>query len=106
MNLTDLYKEIKKENIDIFNWKMYNHKARIVNDEDCTIYVDYSQIHSYIEEKEILAEEFGHYYYDAYYTLLSDQNFIEQQEYKAQKWKALNLCPLKSILSCVKKRND
>lgn len=105
MTLTALYEKIDEENIDIFNWKM-NKKARIIKDEDFTIYLDYSQIHSYIEEKELLAEEFGHYKYEAYYTLLDDQNFIDKQEYKAQKWKALNLCPLKSILSCIKKRID
>lgn len=105
MTLTKLYEKINEENIDVFNWKM-NKKARIIKDEDYTIYLDYSQIHSYIEEKEILAEEFGHYQYEAYYTLLDDQNFIDKQEYKAQKWKALNLCPVKSILSCIKERID
>lgn len=106
MKLTYLYEKIDESNIKVKNWKMKNTKARIINDCYSCIFIDYSQIHSYVEEKELLAEEFGHYKYEAYYTLLDDQNFIDKQEYKAQKWKALNLCPVKSILSCIKERID
>ena len=106
MNLTNLYEKLNKEKIKVTNWKMKNAKARIINDESAEIFLDYSKIHSYIEEKETVAEECGHYYNDAYYTLLSDQNYIRKQEYKANKWKATHLCPLKSILRCVKKRKD
>ena len=104
MNLSKLYEKLKENNIDVFNWKMNNSKARIINDEDFTIYIDYSQIHSYVEEKELLAEELGHYKYNAYYTLLDNQNFIDKQEYRAKKWKATRLCPLKSISRCIKER--
>ena len=69
MNLSKLYEKLKENNIDVFNWKMNNSKARIINDEDFTIYIDYSQIHSYVEEKELLAEELGHYKYNAYLSL-------------------------------------
>lgn len=106
MTLTKLYDELNKENIEVVNWKMSKHKARIINNDSTAMFLDYSQIHSYVEEKELVAEEYGHYCYNAYYTLLSDKNFINKQEYKAKKWKALNLCPLKSILSCFKKRNN
>jgi hypothetical protein len=106
MNLTKLYTLEENNNINIENWKMKKTKARIVSNDDVCIFIDYSQIHSYIEEKEIVAEELGHYKYEAYYTLLDDQNFIDKQEYKARKWKALNLCPVKSILSCIKERID
>lgn len=100
MNLNDLYNKANIEQIDIFNWKMHNSKARIIYDEDYTIYMDYSQIKSYTEEKELLGEELGHYYENAYYTFASTKYEVEIAEYKAMKWKALNLCPLKSILSC------
>lgn len=106
MKLIDLYNKAKNENIDIFYWKMNNNKARIIHDKDYTIYIDYSNINSYTEEKELLAEELGHYYEEAYYNFASTKQEIEIAEYKANKWKALNLCPLKSILSCFKKRNN
>ena len=100
MELKDIYNEIAENNIYLCSYKMKNTKARIIQDETTCIFVDFSKIDSYIEEKEILAEELGHYKYNAYYTLLSDKTFINQQEYKAMKWKALHLCPLKSILEC------
>lgn len=100
MELKDIYNEIAENNISMCNFKMKNTKARIIQYDTTCIFVDFSKIDSYIEEKEIMAEELGHYKYNAYYTLLSDNNFIDQQEYKATKWKALHLCPLKSILSC------
>lgn len=47
-----------------------------------------------------MRKKFGHYYYDAYYSLSSSQNDIGRQEYKALKWKSLTCVPLNSILSC------
>lgn len=105
MNLLNLEKIAKKEKIDIINFKMRKTKARIIDYDNTYIFMDYSQIHSYTEEKCLLAEELGHYYYSAYYTLNSDQEFIDKQEYKALKWKSLACVSLKSILSCFYKRN-
>ena len=67
--------------------------------------MDYSKIETYTEEKCLLAEELGHYYYDAYYCLSSDKEYIDKQEYKALKWKSLACVPLKSILECFYKRD-
>ncbi len=103
MKLNKLYDIAKNEKIHITNYKMKNTKARII---DKYIFMNYSDISTYIEEKELLAEELGHYKYNAYYTLLDNQEFINKQEYKAKKWKALHLCPLKSILRCIKERKD
>lgn len=95
-----LYELAEKEKIDIFNYKMVNHKARIISDTNNAIFMDYSQIGTSIEEKEILAEELGHYYYDSYYNINSSRQDIDRCEYRAKKWKALTLCPLNSILDC------
>lgn len=100
MELIDLENLAKKEKIDIFNFKMKKTKARIIEYNNTYIFMDYSQIHTYTEEKSLLAEELGHYYYSAYYTLNSDKNFIDKQEYRALKWKSLACVPLKSILRC------
>lgn len=43
---------------------------------------------------------YGHYYYDAYYTFSSCQSEINRQEYKAMKWKCLACVSAKSILDC------
>ena len=106
MELIELEKIAERENINLINFKMHKNKARIINYDSCYIFMDYSKIKTITEEKCLLAEELGHYYYDAYYTLSSDQTTIDRQEYKALKWKALTCVPLKSILNCFYKRNN
>lgn len=105
MELLALEQIAKKEKIDIVNFEMRKTKARVIEYNGTCIFMDYSKIHSYTEEKCLLAEELGHYYYSAYYTLNSDKGFIDKQEYKALKWKSLACVPLNSILSCFYKRN-
>ena len=105
MEVSDLTNIAKKEKIDIVNFKMNKTKARIIEDDSTCIFMDYSKIHSYTEEKCLLAEELGHYYSSPYYTLNSHKEFIDKQEYRALKWKSLICVPLKSILSCFYKRN-
>jgi len=98
MEVLDLEDIANKEKLNIVNYKM-KPKARII---DRYIFIDYSKIHTYTEEKCLLAEELGHYYYDAYYTLRSSQTDIDKAEYKAMKWKSLTCVSLKSILHCFK----
>lgn len=102
MNLDKLYDIAEKEKIDIINFKMKKSKARIINTDNSYIFIDYSRVHTYTEEKCLLAEELGHYYFAAYYSFSSSQIDIDKQEYKALKWKSLVCVPLKSILSCFK----
>ena len=105
MELKKLYEIANKEHIDIINFKMKNKAIIGYCDDYCIIGLNYSKIHSYTEEKCVLAEELGHYYYSAYYTINSNQEFINKQEYRAMKWKSLTCVPLKSILSCFNERN-
>jgi hypothetical protein len=100
MEINDLECLVEKEKLNIVNYKM-KPKARILDDY---IFMDYSQIHSSTEEKCILTEELGHYYYDAYYTLSSSQTDVDRAEYKALKWMALACVSRQSILNCFLKR--
>ena len=104
MELLDLENIANREKIQISNFKMKKTKARIINYDKTYIFMDYSRIHTYTEEKCLLAEELGHYYYSAYYTLNSDKELINKQEYRALKWKSLVCVPLQSILNCFYKR--
>lgn len=54
MELNELQNIAINEGLDIYNYKMRKHKGRIINK---SIFMDYSKIHSYTEEKCILAEE-------------------------------------------------
>lgn len=103
MELNNLEEIANREKIDIINFKMIKSKARIINYIQPCIFMDYSQIHTYTEEKCLLAEEIAHYYTDSYYTFNSDKTFIDKQEYRANKWKCLICVPLRSILDCFKK---
>lgn len=97
MNINSLYNLAKREKINIFNWKMNNYKARIIYDKDYTIYIDYDKLENTIDEKCTLAEELGHYYYNATYSLYSSKSEIERQEYRAKKWQFKTLVPLHKL---------
>ncbi|MEI3388075.1 MAG: hypothetical protein V8R42_06615 [Clostridia bacterium] len=63
MEVLDLYNLTEKEKIDIIDYKWSKAKARIFEENnEYSIGIDYSKIANSIEEKEILAEELGHYY--------------------------------------------
>lgn len=57
MEVSDLTNIAKKEKIDIVNFKMRKTKARIIENDSTCIFMDYSKIHTYTEEKCLLAEE-------------------------------------------------
>lgn len=100
MKISRLYDLCEKENVDIYNYKMKNKKAKIIRDCSTCIFMDYSKIHTEKEEKCLLAEELSHYYHDAYYTLNSSQTDIERAEYRANKWKCLMCVTKQALLKC------
>lgn len=102
MNTLDFEKIAEREKIDVYNYKM-NSKAKIIKLDEPTILLDNSKIHTETERKCLLAEELGHYYHDAYYTLNSDNIFIDKQEYRAKKWKCLTCIPKNSLQDCFSK---
>lgn len=103
MELDSLYNLANKEKIDIIPFKMKN-KAIIgkINKNYC-IGLNYSKINNSREEKELLAEELGHYYYDAFYNNNSDIITIKQKEYRANKWKCTILVSINDFKEVFKK---
>lgn len=98
MEVLDMYKIAENEKIDIFNYKWNNVKARIFEIENSYfIALDNSKIENSIEEKEILAEELGHYYCNALYYLDSDKILKDKCEYRALKWAYSVLVPLQKL---------
>jgi hypothetical protein len=55
------------------------------------------------EEKELLAEELGHYYHNALYNANTDKIVIEQKEYRANKWKNTTLMTINNFKEAFKK---
>lgn len=98
MNTLDMYKIAENENIDILNYKWTNTKARIFEiDNNYYIGLDNEQINNSIEEKEILAEELGHYYCNALYYLDSDKILRDKCEHRAMKWAYSVLVPFPKL---------
>lgn len=98
MNVLDIYKIAENEKIDILDFNWTNTKARIFEiDNSYYIGLDYKQIYNSIEEKEILAEELGHYYQNALYYIDSDKVFKDKCEYRARKWSYSVLVPFHKL---------
>lgn len=101
MELNNLYTITDKENIYVINFKMKNKALIEQIDDKYYIAMNYQDIENSKEEKEILAEELGHYYYDAFYTSQSDSILISKQEYRAKKWAYCVLVPLKKLKAAI-----
>lgn len=98
MEVLDMYKIAENEKIDVLNYSWTNTKARIFEiNEDYFIALDNKQITNSIEEKEILAEELGHYYCNALYYIDSDKTQKDKCEFRAMKWAYSVLIPLQKL---------
>lgn len=98
MEVLDLYNLTEKEKIDVISYKWSNAKARIFEeDEEYSIGIDYSKIANSIEEKEILAEELGHYYCGALYYINTDIVLKRKCENRAKKWAYSILIPFQKL---------
>lgn len=107
MNLENLYNLAEKENIKLYDWHIENAAGIFINiDKINAIALNYNELGTYIEEKQTLAEELGHYYMDATYSPYSkDLQLISKQEYRAKKWSYYALIPYEKLKLAIKKRS-
>lgn len=106
MNLENLYELAEREKISIYNCPISSVNGCYLSYKDSKfIGLNYKKLSTLTKEKCTLAEELGHYYYNATYRLGSDYQLISKQEYKALKWRSLICVPLNSILNCFNNRN-
>lgn len=103
MELNKLYDIVKRENISIEDFKMKNKAIIEQIDKEYYIGLNYSKIKSITEEKELLAEELGHYYCNAFYNSNSDFSTISKKEYRANKWKCTVLVSVNDFKDAFKK---
>lgn len=98
MNVLDIYKIAENEKIDILDYQWSNTKARIVElNNSYYIGLDTKRIDNSIEEKEILAEELGHYFCNALYFIDSDKILKRKCELRALKWAYSVLVPFNRL---------
>lgn len=106
MNLNKLYNLTEKENIKIYNYNIPDVFGMFINIEKINAIVLRKNLSQY-EEKSTLAEELGHYYYDATYPVCcSDLQLISKQEYRARKWAYNVLIPIEDLVSALKNGLD
>lgn len=105
MNLNNLYNLTEKEKIKIYSWHIEDAYGLYLNiDKINAIALNYDNIGTYIEEKCVLAEELGHYYYDATYSpYCQNLQIISKQEKKAKKWAYTILVPYEDLRRAIKK---
>lgn len=96
--LEKLYDIVDKENISIFENDWSSTLARIFEiDENYVIALAKKNIENSLQEKEILAEELGHYYCNALYYLNDSPTQKAKCEYRAKKWAYFALVPLQIL---------
>lgn len=96
--LEKLYDIVEKENISIFENDWSSTLARIFEiDENYVIALAKKNIENSLQEKEILAEELGHYYCNALYYLNDSPTQKAKCEYRAKKWAYFALVPLQIL---------
>ena len=97
-SLEKLYDIVDKENISIFENDWSSTLARIFEiDENYVIALAKKNIENSLQEKEILAEELGHYYCNALYYLNDSPTQKAKCEYRAKKWAYFALVPLQIL---------
>ena len=97
MELNKLYDVATKENISIIDFKMKNKAIIELIDKEYYIGLNYSKIIDSTEEKELLAEELGHYYTNTLYTHNYYNEEIRKREYRANKWAFKTLVPYSKL---------
>ena len=98
MELNKLYDIADRENISVIDFKMKNKAIIAKVDKKYCVGLNYSNINNSCEEKELLAEELGHYYCNAFYNTHTDETVIRKKEYRARKWAFTSLVPASKVL--------
>ena len=103
MNLNNLYDLAEKEKIKIYDWHIEDANGIYINiDKINAIALNYDRLGTSLDEKCVLAEELGHYYYDATYSpYCKDLQIISKQEIKARKFAYNILIPFEDLRKAI-----
>lgn len=97
-NLEKLYDIVDKEKISIFENNWSTALARIFEiDDNYIIALARNNIENSMQEREVIAEELGHYYCNALYYLTDSSLQKSKCEYRAKKWAYSILVPLQIL---------
>lgn len=97
-NLEKLYDIIDKEQISVFENNWSTTLARIFEiDNNYIIALAKNNIQNSTQEREVIAEELGHYYCNALYYLSDNATQKAKCEYRAKKWAYSILVPIQIL---------
>jgi len=103
MTSETLYNIAYNEDIDIINYDKLDNEARIMEiDDSFCIFMNPKKIKNSTQEKEILAEELGHYFTDTLYYPTASKLEKSKCEYKARKWAIDKLIPFGNLRQKIK----
>lgn len=106
MNLEYIECLIERENINLIDTYLENTEGAYVNYGKLNLILyDNSKLETTNKRKQVLAEELGHYYYDATYKFNSSIQLVSKQEYKAKKYSYNMLIPFEKLKLAILKRN-
>lgn len=107
MNIEYIEDLIEKENINLVDTYLEDTAGAYVNYNKLNVIIyDTTKLCSTMEEKQTLAEELGHYFYDATYPIsCADTTLIAKQEYRAKKWSYYALIPYEKLKLAIENRN-
>lgn len=105
MELNKLYDIADRENISVIDFKMKNKAIIGQIDKRYCIGLNYSKIDSSREEKEIIAEELGHYYTGTLYNSQMPFETISRCETRANKWAYNVLIPYDNLRRAILERH-
>lgn len=96
-----LYDLVEKENIKTYNYNISGVFGMFISVGKINAIILRKDLSQY-QEKSTLAEELGHYYYDATYPVsCTDLQLISKQEYRARKWAYNVLIPAEDLISAI-----
>lgn len=102
-SLDKLYDIVDKEKISIFENRWSTALARIFEmDNNYIIALAKNNIENSMQEREVIAEELGHYYCNALYYLNDSVLQKSKCEYRAKKWAYNALVPVQKLKAKIK----
>lgn len=106
MNIEFMEDLINRENINLLDTYLEDTAGAYINYDKLNIILyDSKKLTNNTEKMQVLAEELGHYYYDATYKFDSDLHLISKQEYRAKKWAYSVLIPFERLKLAIQNRN-
>lgn len=94
VNTVDLYDELHEKGVKFYPWKLDKEKSTIIElNKRYAVFVDFNSIRSSVEERVVVAHEYGHIETGATHSICSPYDLVARHEIKADKHAIKRLIP-------------